>query len=86
MTMSITSATTGGEAPRSGGGAAAGEFSMSGYRGARRPLLLFASSPSDPDFRACHQPVGDFPEVAVGLKGITTRIFTAFGAGLAPIL
>ena len=46
-----------------------------------QPLL-----PSDPDFRACYQPVGDFPEVAVGLKGITTRIFTAFGAGLAPIL
>ena len=37
-------------------------------------------------FRACYRPVGDFPEVALGLKGITTRIFTAFGAGLAPIL
>ena len=46
-----------------------------------QPLL-----PSDPNFRACYQPVGDFPEVSVGLKGITTRIFTAFGAGLAPIL
>ncbi|MGO4221607.1 phospholipase D family protein [Lysobacter sp. TAF61] len=42
--------------------------------------------PSDPGFRACYEPVGDFPEVALGLKGITTRIFTAFGAGLAPIL
>ncbi|HEY5852030.1 MAG TPA: phospholipase D family protein [Lysobacter sp.] len=42
--------------------------------------------PSDPGFRACYKPVGDFPEVALGLKGITTRIFTAFGAGLAPIL
>jgi hypothetical protein len=30
--------------------------------------------------------VGDFPEVNVGLKSLTTRIFTAFGAGLAPIL
>ncbi|MBU8977071.1 phospholipase D family protein [Lysobacter sp. MMG2] len=46
-----------------------------------QPLL-----PSNPDFRACYQPVGDFPEVSTGLKGITTRIFTAFGAGLAPIL
>ncbi|UNK48189.1 phospholipase D family protein [Lysobacter sp. S4-A87] len=46
-----------------------------------QPLL-----PSDPGFRACYQPVGDFPEVALGFKGITTRIFTAFGAGLAPIL
>ncbi|MFC3551912.1 phospholipase D family protein [Lysobacter cavernae] len=42
--------------------------------------------PSDPGFRACYRPVGDFPEVALGLKGLTTRIFTAFGAGLAPIL
>lgn len=42
--------------------------------------------PSEPGFRACYRPVGDFPEVSVGLKGITTRIFTAFGAGLAPIL
>jgi phosphatidylserine/phosphatidylglycerophosphate/cardiolipin synthase-like enzyme len=49
--------------------------------GCPQPLL-----PSDPNFRACYQPVGDFPEVALGLKGITTRIFTAFGAGLAPIL
>ena len=39
-----------------------------------------------PDFRGCYRPVGDFPEVALGLKGLTTRIFTAFGAGLAPIL
>lgn len=39
-----------------------------------------------PDFRRCHRPVGDFPEVSLGLKGLTTRIFTAFGAGLAPIL
>ncbi|GAA5066982.1 phospholipase D family protein [Lysobacter panacisoli] len=45
------------------------------------PLL-----PSDPGFRACYTPVGDFPEVSAGLKGVTTRIFTAFGAGLAPIL
>lgn len=42
--------------------------------------------PDDPGFRACYRPVGDFPEVDFGLKGFTTRIFTAFGAGLAPIL
>jgi putative cardiolipin synthase len=40
----------------------------------------------DPDFRRCYTPVGDFPEVSLGLKGLSTRIFTAFGAGLAPIL
>ncbi|MDQ2701627.1 MAG: phospholipase D family protein [Pseudomonadota bacterium] len=43
-------------------------------------------SPFDPRFRECHEPVGDFPEVALGFKSILTRIFTAFGAGLAPIL
>ena len=37
-------------------------------------------------FRQCYRAVGDFPEVNLGLKSITTRIFTAFGAGLAPIL
>jgi cardiolipin synthase C len=40
----------------------------------------------DPRFRQCYRPVGDFPEVSLGLKGLTTRIVTAFGAGLAPIL
>ena len=39
-----------------------------------------------PDFRKCYRPVGDFPEVALGFKSLLTRIFTAFGAGLAPIL
>ncbi|MHB8911371.1 MAG: phospholipase D family protein [Lysobacter sp.] len=51
--------------------------------GPQCPLPL---SPNHPDFRNCHEPVGDFPEVDVGLKSLTTRIFTAFGAGLAPIL
>jgi phosphatidylserine/phosphatidylglycerophosphate/cardiolipin synthase-like enzyme len=41
---------------------------------------------SHPRFRACYRPVGDFPEVDVGFKSLTTRMFTAFGAGLAPIL
>jgi cardiolipin synthase C len=40
----------------------------------------------EPRFRDCYRPVGAFPEVSLGLKGLTTRIFTAFGAGLAPIL
>jgi phosphatidylserine/phosphatidylglycerophosphate/cardiolipin synthase-like enzyme len=40
----------------------------------------------EPRFRECYRPVGAFPEVSLGLKGLTTRIFTAFGAGLAPIL
>ena len=43
-------------------------------------------SPFDPRFRDCYRPVGDFPEVAAGFKPLLTRIFTAFGAGLAPIL
>ena len=42
--------------------------------------------PDNPRFRLCYEPVGDFPEVAIGFKGLLTRIFTAFGAGLAPIL
>jgi len=40
----------------------------------------------DPRFRDCYRPVGDFPEVNLGPKWLATRIFTAFGAGLAPIL
>ncbi len=43
-------------------------------------------SPFHPDFRACHEPVGDFPEVDLGLKWLGVRLFTAFGSGLAPIL
>ncbi|GAB1406656.1 phospholipase D family protein [Thermomonas brevis] len=43
-------------------------------------------SPFDPGFRDCHRPVGDFPEVAVGLKWLGVRVFTAFGSGLSPIL
>ncbi len=45
------------------------------------PLL-----PSDPAFRNCYRGVGDFPEVNISLKAVLTRIFTAFGAGLAPVL
>ncbi|MGY1411154.1 MULTISPECIES: phospholipase D family protein [unclassified Luteimonas] len=40
----------------------------------------------DAGFRACYEPVGDFPEVNLGFRSLLTRIFTAFGAGLAPIL
>ena len=43
-------------------------------------------SPFSPEFRACHVPVGDFPEVDLGLKWLGVRLFTAFGSGLAPIL
>ena len=42
--------------------------------------------PFDPEFRRCHEPVGDFPEVDLGLKWLGVRLFTAFGSGLAPIL
>ena len=43
-------------------------------------------SPSDPAFRNCYRGVGDFPEVNLSLKAVLTRIFTAFGAGFAPVL
>lgn len=42
--------------------------------------------PDHPRFRDCYRAVGDFPEVNPALKGLPTRVFTAFGAGLAPIL
>lgn len=42
--------------------------------------------PDHPRFRECYRSVGDFPEVNPALKGLPTRLFTAFGAGLAPIL
>lgn len=43
-------------------------------------------SPFAADFRRCNQPVGDFPEVDIGLKWLGVRLFTGFGAGLSPIL
>lgn len=43
-------------------------------------------APEDPRFAECYEPVGDFPEVGLELKWIYTRVLTAFGAGLAPIL
>lgn len=49
------------------------------------PDCLQPMSPRDPEFRRCYEPVGDFPEVAPVIRPLT-RIFTAFGAGLAPIL
>ncbi|PJK07502.1 hypothetical protein CO614_05215 [Lysobacteraceae bacterium NML120232] len=42
--------------------------------------------PYHPSFRNCYRSVGSFPEVRIGPKWIATRILTAFGAGLAPIL
>lgn len=41
---------------------------------------------TDPGFYDCYEAVGDFPEVALPLKTIYTRIVTAFGAGLVGIL
>ncbi|MBK8286306.1 MAG: hypothetical protein IPK97_16310 [Ahniella sp.] len=40
----------------------------------------------DPGFLDCHVRVGDFPEVNLSTKAIYTRILTAFGVGLTPIL
>ncbi len=42
--------------------------------------------PKDPHFHDCWTPVGDFPEVEISFKAFATRVLTAFGAGLAPIL
>ena len=42
--------------------------------------------PDHPRFPECYRSVGDFPEVNPAFKGLPTRLFTAFGAGLAPIL
>lgn len=41
---------------------------------------------SDPGFYDCYDAVGDFPGVKLPLKGIYTRIITAFGAGFVGIL
>ncbi len=40
----------------------------------------------DPRFHQCYVAVGDFPEVSLGPRSIFTRMLTAFGAGLVPIL
>ncbi|MGB8635890.1 MAG: phospholipase D family protein [Rhodanobacteraceae bacterium] len=40
----------------------------------------------DPRFYACYEPVGEFPEVALPLKTIYTRIITGFGAGMSDML
>ncbi len=50
------------------------------------PGCIPPPSPFADDFRRCHTPVGDFPEVELGLKLLGVRLFTAFGSGLAPIL
>jgi len=42
--------------------------------------------PGQPGFYACYEDVGAFPEVDLPLKTVYTRILTAFGAGLVPIL
>ena len=41
---------------------------------------------SDPRFFQCHEPVGEFPEVALPLKTIYTSMITAFGAGISGIM
>lgn len=46
------------------------------------PLIDF----TDPGFSACSRAVGDFPEINMSAKAVYTRIVTAFGAGLEPIL
>ncbi|HEX5755333.1 MAG TPA: phospholipase D family protein [Arenimonas sp.] len=51
--------------------------------------LVEGCMPVEPEhakFRECYRHVGDFPEVDLPSKAIYTRILTAFGAGLLPIL
>ena len=50
------------------------------------PGCMPPPSPFADNFRECHKPVGDFPQVDLGLKWLGVRLFTAFGSGLAPIL
>lgn len=50
------------------------------------PDCLAPLPPDAPGFRECYVAVGDFPEVSLGFRSLLTRIFTAFGAGLVPIL
>jgi len=50
------------------------------------PECTFPVSAKDPQFHRCYVAVGDFPEVNVGPKWLYTRVLTAFGAGLVPIL
>ncbi|QNN45333.1 phospholipase D family protein [Thermomonas brevis] len=50
------------------------------------PPTVEPPSPFAPEFRRCNRPVGDFPEVDIGLKWLGVRAFTAFGSGLSPIL
>ncbi|WP_449656907.1 phospholipase D family protein [Thermomonas sp.] len=50
------------------------------------PGCMPPPSPFAANFRPCHEPVGDFPQVDLGLKWLGVRLFTAFGSGLAPIL
>lgn len=50
------------------------------------PETAVPPSPLAADFRRCNRPVGDFPEVDIGLKWLGVRLFTAFGTGLSPIL
>jgi phosphatidylserine/phosphatidylglycerophosphate/cardiolipin synthase-like enzyme len=42
--------------------------------------------PGQPGFFECYEDVGAFPEVDLPQKKVYTRILTAFGAGLVPIL
>jgi cardiolipin synthase C len=41
---------------------------------------------TDKKFKDCYEQVGDFPEVDLTLKAIYTRMLTAFGSSLVPIL
>ncbi len=50
------------------------------------PETFAPQNPTAADFGRCNRPVGDFPEVDIGLKWLGVRLFTAFGTGLSPIL
>lgn len=56
------------------------------YQFVRSPQCPQPLSPYDSRFHQCHVAVGDFPEASLSVNALLTRIVTAFGAGLAPIL
>jgi phosphatidylserine/phosphatidylglycerophosphate/cardiolipin synthase-like enzyme len=50
------------------------------------PEPILPARPRSEEFQRCYEDVGELPEVGVSLKQVYTRLVTAFGAVLVPIL
>ena len=50
------------------------------------PVAPMPPRPRSEEFQRCYEDVGELPEVGVSLKQVYTRLVTAFGAVLEPIL